>query len=186
MHRFNVIVAAGVAACVTCQAQAAFHLWAISEVYSNASGTLQFIEFQTTFGSQQFIGAHQVMVSNIGNTLTNTFNIPTNLPSDSANRRFLIGTAGIQAAGGPAPDYIIPNNFLFTAGGAINFFGTNSGSYTALPVDGLLSRTWGGNTNATNTPTNFAGAVGQVPAPSCAIALVAGAAAVGMRRRRTR
>ena len=29
---------------------ATFHLWDVAEVYSNAGGTIQYIEFQTTFG----------------------------------------------------------------------------------------------------------------------------------------
>lgn len=147
---------------------AAFHLWQLQELYSDSTGSLQFIELFTTFDSQQFVAGQQISVSNIGNTLTNTFTIPTNLPGSSANKSFLFGTSGLQAAGGPTPDYIIPNNFLFTGGGTINFFGTNSGSYTALPTDGTASRIWGGSTNnASNSPKNFAGQIGSVvPEPS--------------------
>jgi hypothetical protein len=156
---------------------AAFHLWQLRELYSDSTGSLQFIELFTTFDSQQFVAGQQISVSNIGNTLTNTFTIPTNLPGSSANKSFLFGTSGLQAAGGPAPDYIIPSDFLFTGGGSISFFGTNSGAYTALPTNGTSSRIWGGGDNATNSPTNFAGQIGSaVPEPSslytAALALV--------------
>ena len=70
------------------------------------------------------------------NGTTNTFTIPSNLPSDSKNHTCLFGTTGLQAAGGPTPDYTIPNGFLFTSGGTISFFGQNGGVYTALPTDG--------------------------------------------------
>jgi hypothetical protein len=170
--------------------RAAFHFWAIQEVYSNSSGTLQFIEFYDAFGSQQFVGLQDVQVTNLANTLTNTFTIPHHLPTDanpqeSFQKTFLIGTAGIQAAGGPTPDFIIPNGFLFTAGGTIDFFGLNGGPYTALPTDGSLSRTWSNGSNALNTPKNFAGQTGTVPEPTTlALAGSAGACALFLLLRR--
>jgi hypothetical protein len=92
----------------------------------------------------------------------------------------LFGTSSLQAAGSPAPDYIIQNNFLFTPGGTISFFGANSGPYSALPTDGNLSRTWVGGGNAANSPANFAGQSGHVSAPEPAFGLMAAAGALGM------
>ena len=161
------------AAISTSRSQAAFHLWNLHEVYTNASGTLQFIELSTAFGSQQFVGSQQINVSNIGNTITHSLTIPSDLPGDTTGHDFLIGTAGLHAAGGPVPDYIIPDGFLFSAGGSISFFGANSGPYSALPTDGLLSRTWTGG-NATNSPQNFAGQVGSVPEPATLTLCVCG------------
>jgi hypothetical protein len=158
---------------LTNPASAAFHLWNIREVYTDNSGSVQFIEFFTSSSSQQFVGGQQVVVRNIGNTLTHTFTVPSNLPGDSANKAFLLGTSSLQPVGGPAPDYIIPDNFLFPAGGTITFFGANSGAYTALPVDGLLSRTWGDG-NALNSPQNFAGQLGVVPEPNVLALFAAG------------
>ena len=152
------------AAMVTSPAQAAFHLWNIREIYTDASGSLQFIEFFTASSGQEFVMNQQVRVSNVGNTVTHTLTLPGNLPSGTANHAFLIGTAGLQAAGGPTPNYIMSDNFLFSAGGTINFFGANSGIYTALATDGVLSRTWGDG-NAVNSPQNFAGQVGTVVVP---------------------
>lgn len=139
--------------------QAAFHLWSIREVYSDASGTNQFIEFFTSSGNQQFVGGQQIRVTSP--TATNTFTLPSNLPSDSAGKAFLIGTASITGFGAPARDFTISNNFLFTGGGTITFFGANSGPYTALPTDGVNSRTWTGG-NAVNSPQNFAGQIGNI------------------------
>lgn len=145
--------------------QAAFHLWNITEVYTNSSGTLQFIELKDPAGFQQFVGSQQISVTNTGNTITHSFTLPpATLPGNSLNHSLLFGTAGLAAAGGPVPDYILPDNFLFAAGGSISFFGANGGGYTALPTDGTLSRTWNGG-NAVNTPTNYLGQTGTVVVP---------------------
>ena len=150
-------------------ARAAFHLWNLQELYSNSSGTLQFIELFTTSNTQtNFSVVRSIAVSNVGATLTNTFNLPIgNLTAPTANRSLLFGTAGLQAAGGPVPDYIIPNNFLFTGGGSVAFFGANSGAYTALPTNGIASRIWtSGLNNTINSPTNYAGVTSSVPEPT--------------------
>jgi hypothetical protein len=175
-------------------ARAAFHLWSIQEVYTNSSGSLQFIELvdNDQFGGfQNFVNGQQINVSNAANTLTNTFTIPgSSLPGNTLDHMLLFGTAGIQAAGAPAPDYIIPDNFLFSGGGSISFFGANSGPYSALPTNGILSRTWNGG-DAINSPTNYAGQTGTivpVPEPSTMILTPLAAGLVGLyhrlRRRR--
>ena len=148
---------------VSASSHSAFHLWVINEVYSNADGTLQFIELSTTFGSQQFLAG--AAISSTQGATTNTFTFPNNLVGDSANKKFLIGTAGIAAAGGPAPDYIMPNGFIFTTNVAINFSGGASVTYPSIPTDGTLSIDAFGST-ATNSPTNYAGATGTVVAPN--------------------
>lgn len=165
-------------------ARAAFHVWNLQELYSDSTGTLQFVELFTNSNTQtNFTVPRQIAVSNVGGTLTNTFTMPTSTLAATLNKTLLFGTAGLAAAGGPTPDYIIPNNFLFTGGGSINFFGANDGTYTALPTDGTQSRAWpftGSTTgtnpvasinNAVNSPTNFAGQTGTVgvPEPSSVI-----------------
>jgi serralysin len=152
------------------QAHAAFHLWAIREIYTNSSGNLQFIEMFDVNGSQQFTTGQQIGISNVGNTQTHTFVMPSDTASPTFNHALLFGTAGLTAAGGPTPDFIIPDGFLFSGGGTINFFGANSGAYTALPTDGNNSRAFPASTNQANTPQNFAGTVGHVvPEPATAM-----------------
>jgi serralysin len=160
------VAAAGsiAATLVASPAQAAFHLWQIREIYTDASGTFQFIELSCNSGGQQFVGGQQITVTPVGGGSPHTFTIPSNLPSDTLNKAFLIATTGADANGAPTPDFILPNNFLFSGGGTITFFGANGGSYTALPTDGVQSRTWGDG-NAVNSPQNFAGQVGLVTVP---------------------
>src|SRR5437763_1705309 len=98
--------ALGAAMMITTPTQAAFHLWQIREIYSNASGSLQFVELFCPFSSQTFVGGQQISVSGGG-----TFTIPSNLSGDSLNHALLFGTSGIHAAGAPTPDFIIGNNF---------------------------------------------------------------------------
>src|ERR1051325_1226358 len=179
--QFRLMMLIGVVALCS-QARAAFHLWAINEVYTNNSGSLQFIELNCQFGSQNFVNGMQIQVSN-GPT-PHTFTIPgSQLPGDTTNHFLLFGTAGLHAAGGPTPDYTIPDQFLFAAGGTITFFGSNGGAYPALPTDGVLSRNWVNGTSQVNSPTSYDGHTGQVPSPGPLGAAVAGAW-LAMRRRR--
>ena len=158
-------------------ASAAFHLWNLRELYSDSSGNLQYIELFTSSSGQQFVGGQQIRVTSGGTT--HTLTLPSNLPSDSFNKAFLIGTAGVQGAGAPTPDFIMPSGFLFTGGATISFFGANSGTYTALPTDGVLSRTWGGG-NAPNSPQNFAGQIGSVAVPEPSTFALFGLAGAGL------
>jgi hypothetical protein len=165
--------------------QAAFHTWRIREIYTDASGTRQFIELFCPDSGQTFVNGQQITVSSGGST--HTFTLDHGLPggADSFNHALLFSTSGAQAAGAPAPNYILNDNFLFAGGGTISFFGANSGSYTALPTDGVLSRTWGDG-NAVNSPQNFAGAVGLVvvPEPATCALFALGALGVGLALRR--
>ncbi|MFL5329745.1 MAG: PEP-CTERM sorting domain-containing protein [Gemmataceae bacterium] len=149
---------------------AAFHAWQINELYSNSTGTVQFIEFTTPAGGNQFVGGQSITVHNIGDTIQHTFTIPTDLPGDSTNHKFLIGTSNLVSSGGPAPDYMFTGpNFLFTAGGSFTFFGANPGTYNALPTNGTLSYNYPSGTTGINSPTNFSGQVGSVPEPTTLI-----------------
>jgi hypothetical protein len=161
-------------------ARAAFHQWQIRELYTNLDGSVQFIEFFTTFDSQNVVGGKTIQVVQQGTGVTHTFTIPTNLPSSTTgNHAFLIATGNISTLGGPTPNYVLPATFgpdntpfLFPGdtphnGGTITFFGANSGSYTALPNDGNLSYVFPAGTTQSNSPQNFAGTVGHVvPEPT--------------------
>jgi hypothetical protein len=201
IHRTRwALAVAGVMMAFTPSARAAFHLWQITQVYSNASGTLQFIEMQDRpaqdpFGFQNAVNGMGIQVVSGANT--NNYTVPSSptLAGDTLNHYLLFGTAGIQAAGGPAPDFTLPPSFLFTGGGTINYFALGSGnSYPALPTDGLGSISF---TNGFTMPTimttnlvhNYAGGMGTVigvPEPSTLILTTAGAGLFGWYRRRSR
>ncbi len=145
------------------QAQAAFHLWKINEVYSNASGTIQFVEFATQSANEQFINGHSVTSTN--GPSTNTFTFTSNLQGTTANKKFLIATSGFQALGVVVPDFVIPDGFLFTQDGSVNFANVDILSYSSLPTGGVLSLNRDMSTGI-NSPTNFAGNTGSISAPS--------------------
>ncbi|HKQ38199.1 MAG TPA: PEP-CTERM sorting domain-containing protein [Verrucomicrobiae bacterium] len=169
-----------IATLIASPAQAAFHLWQIREIYTDASGTLQFIELFCPFGGQQFVSGQQIRVSNVAGSQVNTFTLSGNLSSDTTGHAMLLATAAADAAGAPTPDYVLPQNFLFSGGGTITFFGANSGSYTVLPTDGVQSRNWGDG-NSPNSPQNFAGQVGTVvPVPEPATWALIGLGSVGL------
>jgi Ca2+-binding RTX toxin-like protein len=95
--------------------------------------------------------------------VTHSFTFPANLPSEStADTSVLIATQGFADLGIVTPNYIVPAGFLFTSGGTLNFAGADIVTYTALPTDGTHSVNRSGVV-ATATPTNFAGATGQLP-----------------------
>ena len=144
-------------------AQANFHLWKINEIYSNADGSVQFIEFSTQSGGQQFLSGHTITTSQ--GTQSKSFTFPNNLPGDSANKTFLVGTQGFAALNIVAPDYVVPNGFLFLGNGSINFANFDLVSYPNMPTTGGLSIDRNGAT-AVNSPKNFAGTTGTVsPTP---------------------
>ena len=140
-----------------------FHEYRISELYSSADGTIQFIELANgpangeSFWQGQSISASQDGVSR-------SFTFPGNLPSGfTANTTVLVATQGFADLGVVAPDFIVPSGFLFVDGGTVNFANVDLVSYGPLPADGSHSLDRDGNI-VTDSPRNFAGTTGTVPA----------------------
>jgi hypothetical protein len=158
------------AAMLTTSAHAAFHLWNFQQIYTDSSGSLQYIQLFDSSGFQNSVNGQQISVANVGATQTHTFTLPGGpLGGNTFNHTLLFGTAGLQAAGGPVPDYIIPNNFLFAAGGTLTgFSGFFGGPYTALPTDGFNARNFGGG-NVLNSPQNYTGQTGTIVVPEPAM-----------------
>ena len=164
-------------------ASASFHTFGVNEVYSNASGSIQYIELHERLGAD-FEGFFN------GVTLTssaNTFTFPSDLPTQStANKFVLLATAGYSAIPGvPPANFTIPANFFSPAGDSFNYgFGSDIISFGAVPADPQqsLNRSGASMIAGANTPTNFAGQTGSVPEPAgwSVIAL----AALACRRRR--
>ncbi|SDY02081.1 DUF4214 domain-containing protein [Nitrosomonas sp. Nm33] len=134
-----------------------FHLYRINELYSNADGTVQFIELAVgNVNGESFLMNHAISVKQ-GDT-TNAFTFPNNLPSiNTANTTVLIATQGFADLGIVTPDYIVPNGFLFTNGSAtVNYANVDEITYGSLPLDGTHSIDRNGATG-TSSPKNFAG-----------------------------
>lgn len=144
----------------------AFHLFDIREIYSNANGSVQYIELVTIHPNERFLTGHSITVTN-GDT-TNRFVFLTDLPGGTANKSFLIATQGFADLNLVIPDYIVPDGFLFPAGGTINFGEeVDILPYTALPLDGSnsLNRVDASTSeliSGVSSPQNFAGSTGSI------------------------
>jgi hypothetical protein len=170
--------------------QAGHHRWDFTELYSNAGGTVQYVELFSANTGEAGLGPFTVTASG------HTFNFVTNLPSsNTANTWCLLATSNFSGlTGGITPDYVIPANFFNTAGGTINYASSaDVWAYGAVPVDGVLALQRNGST-AANSPRNFALAAGSVNLstpvpmlPTWGIVLLVGVllfAASGLLRRR--
>ena len=147
---------------------AAFHIWDISEVYSNQDGTVQYVALFCPSNNQQFLAGHDLAATSDGNTVTFTF--PGNSGSPTMNKNLLIATSNFAALpGAVTPDFILPDNFInpnatsitvdFGVGqDAITFAGTD------LPNDGINSID-DSIVSGINSPTNFAGDMGLLNDP---------------------
>lgn len=134
----------------------AFHLYRINELYSDANGTIQFIEMSVGgFNGESFWINQTISVTQGG--ITHAFRFPANLPSTfTANTTVLIATQGFANLGVVTPDFIVPDGFLFTQGSAtVNFANVDQVTYSSLPLDGIHSIDRNGAIGI-NSPTNFA------------------------------
>src|SRR5688500_10590222 len=92
-------------------AGATFHLWAMNELYSNADGTIQFLEMTAITGGQQFLNGH-ILVSTSPGQQNRAFAFNRDLPGDSGGKRMLIATQGFATLGIVTPDFVVPNGFF--------------------------------------------------------------------------
>ena len=165
LRTFRAFIFVAVCAFAASTARASFHTYQISEIFSNADGTIQFVELHEAAGAtgQNFLAGLSLVSSSGSNQ--KTFVFPANLPSFATAGTFvLIATQGFANLGLVAPDYIIPNGFLFGPAGAVNYANVDSVSYNSLPGDGTTSINRAGAPQ-TNSPTNFAGVTGRVTGP---------------------
>jgi len=180
----------------TSASHATFHSWEINELYSNADGSIQFIELFESKGDDDshLLFTDNAQLSSSDGLITNLMaSFPNDLPSNlTANKFFLIATTGFtELDGAVTPDYILPDEFLFPCGGSVDFgLGVSMMTHGALPIDGVFSLNADGSTG-TNSPTNFAGGTGSiiasalVPVPPAAWLFASGLLGlVGVGRRR--
>ena len=164
-------------------ALASFHTFQIEQLYSNAGGTVQFIVLHESGGAngENFWAGNALTSTHAGVSKVYVFpeNLPGGsggyymLPSPTADKRVLIATQGFAALGLVTPDYVIPNGFLPTDGGTVNYAGADQWTYASLPTDGGNAINRNG-VAIPNVATNFAGQTGSVAAPPAAFTPVAG------------
>lgn len=142
------------------------HTWDVNEMFSNADGTIQFIELREAGGGTGEIGVGgHLLTSNTG-----SFLITNNVASPTSFKHILFGTAAFAALpGAPTVDYTIPANFFSINGDTITYNPYDSRTFGpgALPTDGVRSLN-NDLTTGINSPTNYAGQTGSVnaaPAP---------------------
>jgi len=153
-------------------ANAAFHLFRIEQIYTNADGSVQFVvlkECCNTNGENQWDSQSLRSTSPAG---TQVFTFPGNLPgSNTANKRVLVATPGFAALGLVAPDYVMPANFIPIGGGRLDYAGVSQVSFGPLPTDGTNAILATGQV-VPNVATNFAGqSASVVGGPSSALAV---------------
>ena len=147
-------------------ASATFHTFQIEQIFSDASGTVQFLVLHEAsgFSGQNFLAGHALM-SSAPSTASKTFMFPSNLPNQStAGKRVLIASQGFAALGIVTPDYIIPNSFIPLTNGTLNYAFADQVTYAALPTDGLPHALNRNSQPIANVATNYGGNSGSVPA----------------------
>ncbi len=147
-------------------AQAASHLWRFNEIFSNADGTIQFIELKECCGAanETALGNKDISSAATGNSYVFPANLPCN--NCTANKHLLLATQSFaDLPGAPTPDYIIEPGLFSINGDTLTywFYAAATWTYGAgqVPVDGVNSLNRDG-TSGINSPTNFAGEEGSV------------------------
>jgi hypothetical protein len=144
--------------------------WNFTEFFSNADGSVQFIELTcTNSNNEQDLAGGEIRTT----TNEHVFVIPTALPSsDTANRSILLATENFELLPGAVlPDYSIypglPAHFFDPNGDGVIFYHSTHGimderGFFAIPTDGVHSLDLKAGGVRVNSPTNFAGQVGSV------------------------
>jgi len=150
--------------------KAAFHLWQIQEVFTNADGSVQFIEMKDNSPGETLTNGLHLSANSSGSVQSVTL---TNLAKPTPGS-LLFATSGFGSLpGGVIPDFTIPALFFNpnAASITVSFNGSNDAitfSGSSLPHDGLHSLNDANIpftpnlVSATNTPTNLSGNSGAV------------------------
>ena len=141
---------------------AASHQWRFNEVFSNADGTVQFIEMKECCGAVSEHALLDKWILAVNSATQYTFR--RNITGDTAFKYLLLATQGYaDLAGAPTPDFIVPDGFLPLGGETLEYwmYPDATWSYAQLPIDGITSLNEDGSTGI-NSPSNFAGETGSI------------------------
>ena len=156
-------LSAGALALVSSAAFANFHTFVVDEVYSDATGTVQYVVLQeASVSNNEDLFATQRITRTIAGAQFKAFVFPNDLPSKAtASKYVLIATQSFAALGVITPDYIVPDGFVPISNGLIDFATVDEISYTALPTDGG-NALYRDGTRRQNVAKNFAGQTASV------------------------
>jgi hypothetical protein len=137
----------------------------IDLVYTNASGTVQFIvaidRGMNDCDSGEALWRGERLVGS-GPAPQRVFVFPNDLPTcRTSGRRVLIATEGFAALGIVTPDFVIPNDFVQRPAGSLRLGSLPAFTYDNLPTDGVLALNSVGIA-VQNVATNLAGASASV------------------------
>lgn len=159
------LVALGALLCLAAApAAAGIHTWDVREVFSNADGTVQFVElFDAGAGGNEVNVGNGSLTTSLGSFSWS--NGPVAPPTNG--RRYLIATPAFAALpGAPTPDVIVaPANvpIFENTGDTVSFGSFDSMTFGAVPTNGTDSLDDVAGVGA-NSPTNYAGVTGSVDA----------------------
>lgn len=179
-------------------ASAKSHLWKFKEIFSNAEGSVQYVEMDVLdpSGTGEWETLGRALSSG-----SQTYIIPIDLPQQNTfQRSMLFATpAFANLPGAPTPDFVIPPRFFDPAGDEIRYrftFDIFSFAGGELPTNGQHALQRSDRSTPLNSPENFAGVEATIDAPGPPpvsaiwpplLALVAGAGfafeAISRRRR---
>jgi hypothetical protein len=157
---------------------AGIHTWDVVEVFSNADGTVQYIEL-LDMGA----GGTEVNVGNGSIGSTNEFYSWSNgaVTGPTNGKSYLIATPAFAALpGAPTPDVIVPIAnvpFFDWTGDTITFQNGDAFAFGAIPTNGTDSLDEATGVGP-NTPKNYAGVQGSVdasappPVPSASVLMI--------------
>ena len=161
----------GLAWCAAClfalfatAAHANFHLFKIQQIFSNADGTVQFVVLKSFVDGEDRWSGHYIRGIDSDGITARNYTFAIDLPDGgTGGKSVLVATQGFAALGIIAPDFVVPNNFVNTVAGTVDFAGVDSISYGTgqLPTDGTNSLMRDGS-KAPNLAQNFAGSTASV------------------------
>ena len=144
LDRCRKLLLAAIAGAAGIAAAAAPPTFQITSVYSNLDGSVQFIVLTETAGlnyQHHFAG---LTLTATHNGIAKVFTFPADLPPASTTGASIVIAAGklmLETPGIPwwccgTPHYRLPERFLPTDGGTVEFAGVDRLTYASLPSDG--------------------------------------------------
>jgi len=134
-------VAIPAAAATPLVSSAAVDSFRIRQLYSSQDGDYQFIELEEVAGKSgenQFAGLNLTVVDRHG--AMKTFTFPNDLSNASTANKHVLVMSATHAAAGASHDFVMPDRFLPTDGGTLDFAGIDHWTFQAISNGGEIYR----------------------------------------------